>query len=81
MKVSWQVTGIRQDAWANANRPQVEKGKPGTERGTYLHPEAFGQPKEKGVTHARQQPTSTPQPKPEPRKEATTAKRTAPSQR
>ena len=27
MKVSWMVTGIRQDAWANANRIQVESAK------------------------------------------------------
>jgi len=26
-KVSWQVTGIRQDKWANANRVQVERRK------------------------------------------------------
>ena len=26
-EVSWQVTGIRQDAWANANRIPVEKKK------------------------------------------------------
>ena len=26
MKVSWQVTGIRKDAYANANRIQVERG-------------------------------------------------------
>ena len=81
MEVSWMVTGVRQDAYAEAHRIKVEEEKTGEERGTYLHPEAFGQPKEKGVTHARQQPTSTPQPKPETSKEATTAKRTAPSQR
>jgi hypothetical protein len=32
MKVSWQVTGIRQDAWANANRIPVEQEKPAQER-------------------------------------------------
>jgi hypothetical protein len=42
-KVSWQVTGIRQDAWASAHRIQVEEEKPPNERGTYLHPELFGQ--------------------------------------
>jgi hypothetical protein len=31
MKVSWQVTGIRRDPWANANRIQVEEDKPGKE--------------------------------------------------
>jgi len=80
MKVSWQVTGVRQDAWANANRPKIEKGKPGKERGTYLHPEAFGQPKEKGVIHARHS-AARQLPSAETSKETTAAKRTAPSQR
>jgi hypothetical protein len=38
VRVSWQVTGIRQDAYANANRIQVVEDK-GKQRGTYLHPE------------------------------------------
>ena len=42
VKVSWQVTGIRDDAWARANRIEVEVPKPEQERGQYLHPEAFG---------------------------------------
>jgi len=52
MKVSWQVTGIRQDAWANAHRIPVEEDKPAAQRGYYLHPELFGQPKEKGIERA-----------------------------
>ena len=52
MKVSWQVTGIRKDAWAEAHRIPVEQDKPEKERGSYLHPELFGQPEEKGVTWA-----------------------------
>jgi len=40
MKVSWQVTGIRQDAWANKNRIRVEENKSEKERGHFLHPEA-----------------------------------------
>ena len=34
LKVSWQVTGIRHDAYANAHRIQVEVEKPASERGT-----------------------------------------------
>lgn len=49
VEVSWQVTGIRQDAWANANRIPVEAPKAGAERGRYLYPEAWGLPKESGV--------------------------------
>ncbi len=53
MKVSWQVTGTRQDAWANANRLVVEEEKPSAEQGTYLHPELFGQPEEKSIETVR----------------------------
>jgi hypothetical protein len=48
-KVSWQVTGIRQDAWANAHRIQTEVAKPPIERGYYLHPELFGAPEERAA--------------------------------
>jgi hypothetical protein len=51
MKVSWQVTGIRKDPWANANRIQVEEDKPAKERGYYLHPDVYGQAEEKGISH------------------------------
>ncbi|MBU0616798.1 MAG: hypothetical protein KKI02_03700, partial [Planctomycetes bacterium] len=46
VKVSWQVTGIRQDPFANKYRIPVEEDKPEGERGMYLHPEAHGQPLE-----------------------------------
>jgi hypothetical protein len=49
MKVSWQVTGIRQDEWANANRIETEEEKPAEERGHYLHPERRGQAEEPGI--------------------------------
>jgi hypothetical protein len=50
-KVSWQVTGIRHDAWANAHRIPVEENKTAVEAGSYIHPELFGQPETKGVQH------------------------------
>src|SRR5919201_7065982 len=50
MKVSWQVTGIRKDPWANANRIEVEQDKPDKERGYYLHPDLYDQPEEKGIS-------------------------------
>jgi trimeric autotransporter adhesin len=53
VEVSWQVTGIRQDAWANAHRIPVEQLKPEKERGFYLHPELFGAPAEKSTAWAR----------------------------
>lgn len=49
VKVSWQVTGIRQDKWAEAHRIQVEVDKRADERGKYLHAEEFGQAIEKSV--------------------------------
>ncbi len=54
VKVSWQVTGIRKDPFAEANRIPVEEVKPDIEQGTYLHPAAYGQPEEKSVTWARE---------------------------
>ena len=41
LKVSWQVTGIRQDAWANANRIPVEVDKPAHDQGRYLHADLY----------------------------------------
>jgi hypothetical protein len=52
VKVSWQVTGIRQDPWANAHRIPVEEEKSDKTRGFYLHPELYGQPNEKSVDWA-----------------------------
>jgi hypothetical protein len=49
MKVSWQVTGIRKDPWANAHRIQVEEDKPAKERGYYIYPDLYGQSEEKGI--------------------------------
>src|SRR5579863_9924242 len=42
VEVSWMVTGIRQDAWANAHRIPLEVEKGAAEQGHYLHPELFG---------------------------------------
>ncbi len=49
VEVSWQVTGIRQDAWANAHRIPVEVEKAQADRGLYLHPELFGAPPQKSI--------------------------------
>jgi hypothetical protein len=53
VKVSWQVTGVRQDAYAQSHPLVVEVEKPEKERGRYMHPEAFGQPKEEGIGFIR----------------------------
>lgn len=46
LKVSWQVTGIRHDRWAEENRIPVEVDKEGKDRGRYLHPEVLGKSEE-----------------------------------
>ena len=53
MKISWQVTGIRQDAYANAHRIKVEEDKPDNERGYFLHPLVLKQSGERGIEWAR----------------------------
>ncbi|MBN8578654.1 MAG: hypothetical protein J0L66_17050 [Cytophagales bacterium] len=53
LKVSWQVTGIRKDPYAEKNRVKVEEEKPANERGKYLYPEAYGQPVSMGVDYAQ----------------------------
>jgi hypothetical protein len=52
VKVSWQVSGIRDDAYMKAHPMVVEQDKPDKERGSYLHPELVGQPDEKSSSHA-----------------------------
>jgi hypothetical protein len=50
MKVSWQVTGIRDDPYAKAHPIQVEEDKPDKERGYYIHPDLYGQSEENGIS-------------------------------
>ncbi len=49
VEVSWQVTGIRRDAWAEKHRIPVEVQKAPAERGKYLHPELYGAPAGKRI--------------------------------
>jgi hypothetical protein len=53
MEVSWQVTGIRHDAYARDHRIAVEEDK-GKERGFYIYPAGFGQPNEKAIGPANE---------------------------
>ena len=62
LKVSWQVTGVRHDAFALAHPLQVEEDKPAGEQGTYQNPEAFGLPESAGVGYARRQAHARPAP-------------------
>ncbi len=55
LKVSWQVTGIRNDPYAKHNRIQVEVDKTQEEKGTYLHPKVYKQPETKGISVLRRE--------------------------
>jgi trimeric autotransporter adhesin len=61
VEVSWQVTGIRHDAYADAYRIPTEEDKPTAEQGYYLHPEVFGQPASKSIQAASQKASTTDQ--------------------
>jgi hypothetical protein len=50
VRVSWQVTGVRHDPYANAHRIEVVVHKQGKAEGKYLHPQLYGQPQSKGET-------------------------------
>lgn len=53
VKVSWQVTGVRNDQYAQKNRIVPEVEKTADEKGYYLNPEVFGQPANKAMPYAR----------------------------
>jgi len=59
-KVSWQVTGIRRDPYANAHRIQVIVPKTGSASGKYEHPGLYGQPHSKSVDAAVGPPRALP---------------------
>jgi hypothetical protein len=54
LKVSWQVTGVRHDPYAEAHRIPVEEDKPVEAQGTYLYPELYGQPEALGLNYEQQ---------------------------
>ncbi|HTG60881.1 MAG TPA: hypothetical protein VMG63_15915, partial [Terriglobia bacterium] len=49
VKVSWQVTGVRQDAYSKAHPLVVEQEKDEQQRGNYIHPQLYGAPVEKQI--------------------------------
>ena len=49
VKVSWQVTGVRNDKYAHENRIVPEEAKQWQEKGKYLSPELFGEPPNKAI--------------------------------
>jgi hypothetical protein len=57
VKVSWQVTGIRKDPYAEANRIQVEVPKSASEVGFYLHPEVYGRTMDRAIGYTQAKTT------------------------
>lgn len=53
MQVCWQLTGVRQDAYAQTHPLVIEEDKPASERGYYLHPDLYGQPADRSIEWAR----------------------------
>src|SRR5215218_5856225 len=49
VKISWQITGIRNDPYANAHRIETVVAKQGSTDGRYVHPELYGRPLAKSV--------------------------------
>lgn len=49
IEVSWQVTGVRNDAWAKENPIIVEQEKEANAKGKYLNPEVFKQPRSMAI--------------------------------
>lgn len=50
-KVSWRVEAVRNDKWVQQRAAPVEVEKQDLEKGTYQHPELYGQPPEKGMNY------------------------------
>jgi hypothetical protein len=78
--VSWQIAGVRQDAFAKAHPLVVEEEKNARERGFYLHPELYGAAAERGIAWSHHPDTMrrvrSMQQRP---KQAAPTRRTAPS--
>ncbi len=53
VKVSWQITAVRHDAYAKANPLIVEQQKEARLRGFYIHPELYGAAPEKQIEWGR----------------------------
>ncbi len=53
VRISWQVTGVRRDRWAVANRMVVEEEKAARDKGRYLHPELWEQSEDAAIVGSR----------------------------
>lgn len=62
MKVSWTVTGIRNDAFVQRYGAREETIKSPAQRGRFLHPELYGQPAARAIRHQPVDSDSNPAP-------------------
>ncbi|BCW96840.1 MAG: hypothetical protein KatS3mg018_2322 [Fimbriimonadales bacterium] len=51
-EVSWRVEAVRNDRWVQRYGYQTEQEKPEPYQGKYLHPELYGQPRERGIFYS-----------------------------
>lgn len=58
IEVSWQITGIRQDPYANQNRIPNSVDKTPEEKGFYLHPQAYGLSEKQGIQYQLKAPNA-----------------------
>jgi hypothetical protein len=54
LEISWQVTGVRHDPYAEKHPIKVEEDKKPGEIGKYLHPEAYGKPTTAGIGYIKE---------------------------
>ncbi|MGO9087673.1 MAG: hypothetical protein ACLQBK_20860 [Candidatus Sulfotelmatobacter sp.] len=59
VEVSWQVTGIRHDAYAEVYRIPTEENKTPQEQGHYLHPELFGGSEQQAIGAGQSTPATS----------------------
>lgn len=55
LKVCWEVSGVRNDAYARNHRVEVEVEKPADEKGKYIFPEDFGRPESMKIGYEEEQ--------------------------
>jgi hypothetical protein len=53
LRVSWQVTGIRKDAWANKHRIKVDTAKRSKDRGRFLNPGVHGAARSQAIGYRK----------------------------
>lgn len=64
-KVSWEVKALRNDRWVQKRGAPIEVEKRDRERGTYQHPELYGQPPETGMNYDAERERPCPAPREE----------------